>query len=159
MFTSFTKKTFLSFVVAVTLVAAGTAIAAERVNYATNRAPNVGSDGKNYNFDYNLDLDDEALIDALDRDHPVATPYPSADGTNPSMGSDGKLYTDYVKNTDADALIDALERDHPVHGPYSQGGDPSMGSDGKSYTEYTRDTDAVDLMDALERDHPVSTPF
>lgn len=43
-------------------------------------------------------------------------PRSSADLSDPSVGSDGKRYTDY-SNTQTEAMLDAIDRDHPVETP------------------------------------------
>lgn len=42
---------------------------------------------------------------------------PGMDMSNPSMGSDGKRYTDYAEDQTME-MLDAIDRDHPVHTPF-----------------------------------------
>lgn len=107
MFTSFTKKMMLTFALT-TLVVGSVAFSGDTKAPSTVRAsggtvstPSMGSDGKLYN-QYSGTQTAE-MLDAIDRDHPVAA-------TGKDMNPD---YASYKKRGST-TLLNAVDRDNPV---------------------------------------------
>lgn len=73
MFTSLSKKVLVAGVFAATLFVGGLVAAGEPATIVTvTRNPSTGSDGKSY---HSYGDDAMSMLDAINRDHPVSTPY------------------------------------------------------------------------------------